>query len=127
MAATASGTDRPRSVLESEDEFYVLVDLGSDAITAQELLDAGTCQLVVRRRRGARSAMPGRPDLTLCTGTVAWRCWPQGLDAPTPFLSVAGHVFRGQHQEVVGSQLLFRKDAQRTPARRHFHQAKPSS
>jgi len=56
MAATAAGTDRPRSVLASEDEFYVLVDLGSDAVTAQELLDAKTCQLVVRH--GGRTEPP---------------------------------------------------------------------
>ena len=31
----------------------------------------------------------------------------QGIDTPSPFLQLSGTVFKGQHQNLLGTELLF--------------------
>ena len=41
----------------------------------------------------------------------------QGLDTATPFLSIAGQTYRGSHERVVGTNVLFRKVLRTQPWR----------
>jgi len=34
----------------------------------------------------------------------------QGLDTPTPFLQLSGTIFRGRHDNLLGSELIFSDD-----------------
>lgn len=31
----------------------------------------------------------------------------QGLDTPSPYLQLSGSIFKGQHQDLLGTELLF--------------------
>jgi TFIIIC subunit triple barrel domain len=56
---------------------------------------------VVRRIGSLSSEYGGRP------------CKSQGLETPTPFLQVGNTVYKGSHETLLGSELLF-KDGEGT-------------
>lgn len=55
-------------------------------------------------------------DLSYAFSPAAWpSVWAdekglQGLDTPTPFLQLSGTIFRGRHDNLLGSELIFSDD-----------------
>jgi hypothetical protein len=50
----------------------------------------------------------------------------QGLDTPTPFLQLSGTIFKGQHDSLLGTEILF-TDTKGTCAYHYLHPTRPYS
>jgi general transcription factor 3C polypeptide 6 len=87
----------PDEQYEGDEEVsYVTLDLGA-GVEPTLVASSSTYRLIVRCC----------PSVHL---VVTYGLNSQGLDTPTPFLQLSGTIWKGQHDSLIGSEIIFTED-----------------
>jgi general transcription factor 3C polypeptide 6 len=82
---------------EYEETTYVMLDIG--AVDPTLLPSSSTYRLIVRASSLRLTSVSRSSSIT--------DRYLQGLDSSTPFLQLSGTIFKGEHNTLLGSELLF--------------------